>query len=145
VTPPPIITALRWRKVCWSGADIPKLRSLELTLTVDGTVRQKDSTSNLVYRPAETLSELSRIQDLHTGDLLSTGTPSGCALSIPSAEKLRAVAALPEDAKWKAFLDIQAARTQYLKAGDILESHIASPDGLIDLGMQRNHVVDQAI
>jgi 2,4-didehydro-3-deoxy-L-rhamnonate hydrolase len=124
--------------------DIPKLRSLELTLTVNGTVRQKDSTSNLVYGTAETLSELSGIQDLHTGDLLATGTPSGCALSIPSAEKQRAVAALPEDAKWKAFLDIQAARTQYLEAGDLVESRIASPDGLIDLGVQRNRVVDEA-
>ena len=123
--------------------DIPKLHSLELSLMVNGMVRQKDSTSNLVYGPAETLSELSRIQDLHTGDLLSTGTPSGCALSIPSVEKQRAAAALPEDAKWKVFLDIQAARTQYLKAGDLVESRIASPDGLIDLGVQRNRVVNE--
>jgi 2-keto-4-pentenoate hydratase/2-oxohepta-3-ene-1,7-dioic acid hydratase in catechol pathway len=123
--------------------DIPKLRNLQLTLTVNGEVRQMDSTANLVYGPAETLTELSGIHDVHAGDLLSTGTPSGCALSIPSPEKLRAAAALPEAAKWKAFLDLQAPRTQYLNAGDVVESRIASPDGLIDLGVQRNRVVDE--
>ena len=64
--------------------DFGKLRALQLTLTVNGKVRQKDSVANLVFGPAETLTELSGVQDLHVGDLLSTGTPAGCALSVPS-------------------------------------------------------------
>ena len=124
--------------------DIPRLRQLDLTLTVNGAVRQKDSTANLVYGPAETLSELSEVQDLYAGDLLSTGTPSGCALSIPSPAKQRIAALLPEAAKWKMFLKVQAGRSQYLKAGDVVEARIASPDGSIDLGRQRNRVVDEA-
>ncbi|OUL93036.1 fumarylacetoacetate hydrolase family protein, partial [Paraburkholderia hospita] len=70
--------------------DIPKLKELVLTLTVNGTVRQNDSTAGLVYGPAETLTELSGVQDLRVGDLLATGTPSGCALSVPSPERQRA-------------------------------------------------------
>jgi 2-keto-4-pentenoate hydratase/2-oxohepta-3-ene-1,7-dioic acid hydratase in catechol pathway len=124
--------------------DIPKLRGLDLTLTVNGEVRQKDSTAHLVYGPAETLSELSGVHDLYIGDLLSTGTPSGCALSVPSPGKQRIAALLPEVAKWKMFMKVQAARPQYLQAGDLVESRIASPDGLIDLGAQRNRVVGEA-
>ena len=124
--------------------DIPKLRQLDLTLTVNGAVRQKDSTANLVYGPAETLSELSEVQDLYAGDLLSTGTPAGCALSIPSPAKQRIAALLPEAAKWKMFMKVQAGRSQYLRAGDLVEARIASADGSIDLGVQRNRVVDEA-
>ena len=125
-------------------ADFPSLGNLELTLTVNGSVRQQDSTANLVYGPAETLAELSGIHDLHAGDLLSTGTPSGCALSIPSPAKQRLAAVLPEATKWAMFMKVQAGRTQYLKGGDLVESRIASPDGRIDLGIQRNRVVDEA-
>ena len=124
--------------------DFARLPELQLTLTVNGAVRQQDSVANLVYGPAETLSELSGVHDLHAGDLLSTGTPSGCALSIPSPAKQRIAALLPEAAKWKAFMKVQAGRSQYLKAGDVVESRIATPDGTIDLGVQRNRVVDEA-
>lgn len=124
--------------------DMAKLGDLELTLTVNGAVRQKDSTANLVYSPAETLSELSGVHDLHVGDLLSTGTPAGCALSVPSPMKQRLAAALSEETKWKMFMEIQAARTEYLRAGDTVEARIASRDGSIDLGVQRNQVVDEA-
>jgi 2,4-diketo-3-deoxy-L-fuconate hydrolase len=57
-------------------AEIPLLKTLNLRLTVNGEVRQHDSTANLVYGPAETLTELSHLQDLQVGDLLSTGTPA---------------------------------------------------------------------
>ncbi|MCX4145270.1 MULTISPECIES: fumarylacetoacetate hydrolase family protein [Paraburkholderia] len=124
--------------------DIPKLKELVLTLTVNGTVRQNDSTAGLVYGPVETLTELSAVHDLHAGDLLATGTPSGCALSIPSPEKQRAAAQLPEAEKWRLFLKMQEDRPQYLRAGDLVEAHIVSCDGAINLGVQRNVVVDEA-
>ena len=124
-------------------ADFPRLRDLQLALTVNGKVRQKDSVANLVYGPAETLTELSGVQDLYVGDLLSTGTPSGCALSIPSPARQRIAALLPEAAKWKMFMTIQAGREQYLKAGDVVEARIATPDGAIDLGVQRNRIIDE--
>ena len=124
--------------------DIPKLKELVLTLTVNGTVRQNDSTAGLVYGPAETLTELSRIQDLRAGDLLATGTPSGCALSIPSPEKQRAAAQLPDAEKWRLFLQLQAERPQYLQVGDVVEAFITSYDRSINLGVQRNVVVEDA-
>jgi 2,4-didehydro-3-deoxy-L-rhamnonate hydrolase len=124
--------------------DFRWLRDLRLTLTVNGKVRQNDTLANLVFGPAETLTEISGVQDLHIGDLLSTGTPSGCALSVPSPARQRIAALLPEAAKWKMFMTIQAGREQYLKAGDVVESRIATADGAIDLGLQRNRIVDAA-
>ena len=41
-------------------------------------------------------------------------------------------------------MKIQAGREQYLKGGDVVESRIATADGAIDLGMQRNRIVDAA-
>ncbi|WP_321930493.1 MULTISPECIES: fumarylacetoacetate hydrolase family protein [Paraburkholderia] len=120
------------------------LRKLQLTLTVNDAVRQNDSTSNLVYGFAETLSELSGVHDLRPGDLLSTGTPSGCALSVPSPAKQRIAALLPEASRWRLFMRIQSARSQYLKTGDVVKSRIVSEDGAIDLGMQCNRVVEEA-
>lgn len=125
--------------------DMHYLKKLQLRLTVNGQVRQQDSTANLVYGPAETLSELSGVQDFAAGDLIATGTPAGCALSIPSPMKQRIGALLPEAVKWKAFLKAQEGRSAYyLKKGDVVEASVRSDDGLIDLGVQRNAVVEQA-
>jgi 2-keto-4-pentenoate hydratase/2-oxohepta-3-ene-1,7-dioic acid hydratase in catechol pathway len=117
------------------------LRQLHLKLTVNGEVRQRDTTANLVYGPAETLTELSRVQDLAAGDLLATGTPAGCALSVPSPAKQKLGALLPEKKKWEIFFKAQSKRTQYLKPGDIVEASIRSADGRVDLGVQRNRIV----
>lgn len=122
-------------------ADFPLLKQLNLRLTVNGEIRQSDSTANLVHGPAATLTELSGVQDFDTGDLLATGTPAGCALAIPSPGKQKIGALLPEAKKWALFLKAQARRSQYLKPGDVVEASIKSADGRIDLGTQRNRVV----
>jgi len=124
--------------------DMRYLHELQLTLTVNGEVRQKDTTSNLVNGPAETLTELSGVHDLAPGDLIATGTPSGCALSVPSPLKQKLFALMPEKKKWEVFLKVQERRTQYLKVGDVVESRIRSADGMVDLGVQRNSVVQEA-
>lgn len=121
--------------------EIPLIRQLQLRLSVNGELRQQDNTANLVWGAAETLSELSGVQDLYAGDLLATGTPAGCALSVPSPAKQRIAALLPERTKWKLFLKVQAQRSQYLQPGDVVEAQIRSADGKIDLGLQRNRVV----
>lgn len=126
------------------ASSIAALKSLQLKLTVNGELRQNDSTANLVYGPAETLTELSSVQDFEAGDLLATGTPAGCALSIPSPAKQKLGALLPEKKKWEIFFKVQARRTQYLKNGDVVEASIRSADGSVDLGVQRNRIVAEA-
>jgi 2,4-didehydro-3-deoxy-L-rhamnonate hydrolase len=94
----------------------------------------------MVYGPAETLSELSHVHDLLAGDLIATGTPSGCALTVPRPAMQRMAALLPERTKWRAFQRIQLRSKLYLKPGDVVEARIRSADGAIDLGVQRNLV-----
>ncbi|MGB0922340.1 MAG: fumarylacetoacetate hydrolase family protein [Alphaproteobacteria bacterium] len=117
------------------------VEQLDLKLTVNGETRQCDNTANLVFKPAETLTELSGVQDFAVGDLIATGTPAGCALSAPSAGIQKIAGLLPESKKWEMFLKMQAKRTQYLQPGDVMETTIKSADGTIDLGLQRNTIV----
>src|SRR5208282_5875478 len=111
---------------------------------VAGVVIVNDYSARDINGPAETLTELSGIHDLAPGDLIATGTPSGCALSVPSPFKQRIFALLPEATKWRTFLKVQERRTQYLKVGEVVESRIRSSDGVVDLGVQRNVVVEEA-
>lgn len=131
------------RLALFDAGDIHLLHDLTLRLTVNGEPRQQDSTRNLVHGPAATLTELSGVQDFEPGDLLSTGTPAGCALAVPPPAVQRLAAALPEKLKWKLFLAAQAKRRKYLQLGDIVEASIRSDDGRLDLGVQRNRVVSE--
>lgn len=124
--------------------DMKYLLQLDVTLKVDGHVRQSDNTANLVHKPVATLNELSGLQDLFPGDLIATGTPAGCALSAPSPGIVRLFNLLPEPMKWGLFIRLQARRSQYLRPGQIVETTIRSPDGVIDLGTQRNVVTKQS-
>jgi len=124
--------------------DFAAFGRLKLTLRVNGEVRQADWAENMVYPPHETISELSGVHDLYAGDLIATGTPSGCALSVPSPFVQRLAGLLPERVKWRMFRRIQARRKhRYLSAGDVVEASIRTEDGLLDLGVQRNPVIDE--
>jgi 2-keto-4-pentenoate hydratase/2-oxohepta-3-ene-1,7-dioic acid hydratase in catechol pathway len=107
-------------------------------------VRQRDSTRNLVFKPAETISELSTFANFAPGDVLLTGTPSGCALRVPPAPVRRIVQLLPEGQFWKLFLKSQSRRPQYLRPGDSICARIFSTDGRLDLGEQRTEVLPEA-
>jgi 2-keto-4-pentenoate hydratase/2-oxohepta-3-ene-1,7-dioic acid hydratase in catechol pathway len=112
------------------------LDGLDLRLAVNGAVRQSDSTANLVFKPAETISELSTFANIAPGDVLLTGTPSGCALRVPPPAIRKIVQLLPERRLWKLFLDSQRRRKEYLQPGDQINATIRTADGRIDLGEQ---------
>ena len=122
--------------------DFAYLDNLTLTLAVNGRVRQQDETRNLVYKPAETITELSQFSDVAPGDVLLTGTPAGCALRVPSPllRKLMQLL-LPEERLWAAFRSGQARSVKYLQPGDVMTLTIGSADRVIDLGEQRTTVV----
>lgn len=118
------------------------LDKLQLSLNVNGQVRQSDSTANLVFKPAESLTEFSQIHDFEPGDVVLTGTPTGCALGLPSPMLVKVTGLLPEAKRWQLFVASQKRRTQYLKVGDLIQSRIRSADGVIDLGVQTNLVTE---
>ena len=94
----------------------------------------------MIYRPVQALAALARFQQLSVGDLVMTGTPVGTALSAPPKPVQKIVGLLPDDVKWKLFFSGQAKNTKYLHDGDVVEASVATDDGKIDLGTQRNVV-----
>ena len=116
------------------------INELLLTLAVNGELRQNDSTRNLVFKPSETLAELTTFSDLSPGDLILTGTPAGCALRVPPPPLRRLMQLLPERVLWKAFVKAQQKRPWYLKPGDRMTLNIRSKDGRLDLGEQQTLV-----
>jgi 2-keto-4-pentenoate hydratase/2-oxohepta-3-ene-1,7-dioic acid hydratase in catechol pathway len=61
--------------------------NLHITTRVNGDIRQDSSTANLVLKVDEIISKLSKVMTLEPGDIISTGTPSGTALSLSSDSK----------------------------------------------------------
>lgn len=115
---------------------------LTLTLKVNGEIRQHDETRNLVYKPLESINEMSQFSDVAPGDVLLTGTPAGCALRIPPplVRKLMQLL-LPEQKFWGVFKKVQGKNPKYLQPGDVISATIASADRVIDLGEQRTEIV----
>jgi 2-keto-4-pentenoate hydratase/2-oxohepta-3-ene-1,7-dioic acid hydratase in catechol pathway len=58
--------------------------NLQLTTRVNSEIRQNSSTKNLVLKVDRIIHRLSKVMTLEPGDIISTGTPSGTALSFSS-------------------------------------------------------------
>ncbi|MBO1000655.1 fumarylacetoacetate hydrolase family protein [Bacillus sp. SD075] len=126
--------------------EIPLIHDLEVNLWVNNELRQSANTSQLLYKPAETLTELSEIMDLSKGDLIITGTTGGVALNL-STEVMGKVSSLAVPGQEKLDLLVENQRTseKYLRDGDIIRCTIKSLDGRIDLGEQVNKVVPSQV
>lgn len=120
--------------------ELRRWADLRLELRVNGSVRQSAQCTNMVYRPAETLSELSTFEDLDPGDLLLTGTPGGVALAPPARWMQSLSTLLPEKLKWRLFIEGQLKRNAYLANGDRITATARTSDGLLDLGTQELRV-----
>jgi len=64
--------------------------AIDLWLTVNGELRQRGSTSDMVFGPAEIVRYLSQFMVLEPGDLINTGTPAGVGLGMNPPTYLRA-------------------------------------------------------
>ena len=121
--------------------ELKRFGDLRLRLRVNGEIRQ-DAIVNgdMIYPPLQALQALARFQRLDPGDVVLTGTPVGTALSAPPKPIEIIGSLLPPAVKWKAFFNRQAKNPKYLHDGDVVETAIATDDGAIDLGVQRNTV-----
>jgi 2-keto-4-pentenoate hydratase/2-oxohepta-3-ene-1,7-dioic acid hydratase in catechol pathway len=61
--------------------EIPDVQNLEMTLAVNGQLRQNANTSQMIYPVVDIVSFLSHIMTLEPGDIIATGTPSGVGLA----------------------------------------------------------------
>jgi 2-keto-4-pentenoate hydratase/2-oxohepta-3-ene-1,7-dioic acid hydratase in catechol pathway len=122
------------------ATDLARLAELRLTLSVNGEPRQDSTCAEMITRPAEALTALSRFQPLSPGDLVLTGTPGGTALTAPPAPLALLAGLLPPAVRWRLFFARQARNPRYLHDGDVVSAGIATPDGRLDLGTQHNTV-----
>jgi 2-keto-4-pentenoate hydratase/2-oxohepta-3-ene-1,7-dioic acid hydratase in catechol pathway len=121
--------------------ELMRFGDLRLRLRVNGEIRQNAGVQgDMIYPPLQALQALARFQHLDPGDVVLTGTPVGTALSAPPKPIEIIGSLLPPAMKWKAFFNRQAKNTKYLHDGDVVETAIATDDGAIDLGGQRNTV-----
>ena len=123
------------------AADLAKLGSLRLTLSVNGQVRQDSTAADMIVRPAQALTLLARFQPMAPGDLLLTGTPGGTALKAPPKAVGKLAALLPPATRWRLFFRRQARNPRYLRDGDVITATIGSADGRLNLGTQHNTVI----
>jgi 2-keto-4-pentenoate hydratase/2-oxohepta-3-ene-1,7-dioic acid hydratase in catechol pathway len=123
------------------AADLAKLDSLRLTLSVNGKVRQDSTVAEMIVSPPRALSLLSRFQPMSPGDLLLTGTPGGTALKAPGKAAGKLAGLLAPATRWRLFFQKEARNSRYLRDGDVLTATIASPDEHLDLGTQHNTVI----
>ena len=85
----------------WLAVDeIADPQAVRLSSTVNGEPRQDSNTSDMIFSVAALLRDLSQVMTLSPGDIVSTGTPEGVAMS---------------------------GRFDYLRAGDVME---LAADGL---------------
>ena len=64
-------------------------QSLEMRLEVNGEIKQQGTTASMIFDVAYLIAYVSRFMSLHSGDIISTGTPSGVALGMQTPEYLK--------------------------------------------------------
>ena len=116
--------------------ELKRFGELRLQLRVNGQVRQNMIVEgDILYPPVQALQALAKFQHLDAGDIVLTGTPVGTAITTHGVTP-------KGDLDILAFLSGQAENNpNYLHDGDIIEATVATDDGAIDLGVQRNRVV----
>ena len=69
--------------------EISDPQNLEIITKVNGELRQKSSSVNMVIPVKKIISSLSSIMTIEEGDIISTGTPAGVAMSMKEPKYLK--------------------------------------------------------
>ncbi len=64
------------------AAQAGDVNNTDISLTVNGSVRQSSNVSKLIWNIAETIEHLSALWELKPGDLIFSGTPEGVAAVV---------------------------------------------------------------
>jgi 2-keto-4-pentenoate hydratase/2-oxohepta-3-ene-1,7-dioic acid hydratase in catechol pathway len=70
--------------------ELPNVNSLGMWLKVNGQIRQKSSTANLIFDLPTVVAYVSEFMTLLPGDVISTGTPAGVGLGMQPPTYLKA-------------------------------------------------------
>ena len=64
-------------------------QNLQIVTKVNGETRQNSSSSKMVISIEKLISSLSKVMTLESGDIISTGTPAGVAMSMKEPRYLK--------------------------------------------------------
>lgn len=85
------------------------LSSLEVGLAKDATVKQRDTTDNMIFKIPELISYLSTLVVLNTGDVILAGTPAGVGPLFPGDDVECWVKSLTSEASVRVNFKIDSA------------------------------------
>jgi 2-keto-4-pentenoate hydratase/2-oxohepta-3-ene-1,7-dioic acid hydratase in catechol pathway len=66
-----------------TGLAVDDVADLEVRCSVDGNLKQRGRTSEMVFSPSHLVSYISQVMTLEPGDLILTGTPAGVSPLAP--------------------------------------------------------------
>ena len=69
--------------------ETPNPQVLDLWLSVNGVMRQKSNTDQMIFKVAKLVSYISTFMSLHPGDVIATGTPPGIGLGAKPPNYLK--------------------------------------------------------
>ncbi len=119
------------------------LDNLEINLSLNNEPRQSARSTQLIYKPAETLTHISSWMDMKRGDMLLTGTPGG--VTAPASAKLVEILKthLMEDTVRRDAFRVEIVKTRpFMKAGDVVTATLHDSRLNISLGGHENTVAD---
>jgi 2-keto-4-pentenoate hydratase/2-oxohepta-3-ene-1,7-dioic acid hydratase in catechol pathway len=131
----PVLMALQPDEV------VPLLSNLDIWLDWRRTRRQSANTSQFIFSPAQTLTNLSQFMDLAAGDMILTGTPGGviAKATTPVATALRDH--LFDDQGRRSALTAAMPPSDFLQPGDVLRLGLHDAASGRSLGSQETRIV----
>jgi 2-keto-4-pentenoate hydratase/2-oxohepta-3-ene-1,7-dioic acid hydratase in catechol pathway len=97
------------------------LVNLEISLWLNGELRQSAPSTQLIWKPGESLAYISKQMDLKRGDLLLTGTPGG--VTSPASPKLVDILKdhlMDDDVRREALRAEMVKTRPFMKPGDVV-------------------------
>jgi len=121
------------------------LESLEISLSLNGEPRQKAVSSQLIYKPPETLTLLTQFMGLRRGDVVLTGTPGGViAQGSPKLMEILRTLLLADDERRTALRTELLSNARFLHPGDTLQLRMRDLRFGTELGGQLTRIAAQA-
>ena len=121
----------------------PALEAIEIKLDCNGETRQSANSADLIYKPAETLTELAEIMDLRRGDMILTGTPGGViAQGTPRLIEIFKTHLLDDAIRRDEMRQELSSRYRFLEHGDTLRLRMRDLRSGLELGGQCCVIVD---
>ncbi|RQR27557.1 fumarylacetoacetate hydrolase family protein [Burkholderia sp. Bp9142] len=119
------------------------LMNLEISLVYRDVERQRAISSQLIYKPAETLTQIAAMMDLKSGDLILTGTPGGViAQGTPKLIEALKTLLLDDPSRRAEMVSEMKTLADFLQPGETLTSTMRDLHSNLDLGGQFSTIVD---